>query len=666
MADIHQHVLSNLVLPWTQVLCYFVDVSADLHKIRQLLEVPRRKARIGSQPAPDFLHVIVVLIGNEENPDYDAAFEALILYSELEPQLDITFLDLRNRHELSSTAAFEPLRRAVLDHISVIQKNQIDQGFAYSAQHLCRFWRRTLELEMRRLEDSAIDCLAIARESHELNSVKKDHLVSFLQEASESGWDKDEVYAFIASALLMNAYPPSMHRAINLMDLVFNKASAEHSFQRFPQFAQEIFGSTSAVRELSIFKCVSWVKCLIGFLADGQYDGKNLEEILKRALGSKRRIFDVGTTPCADCRVAIITSRISDGKACVLANYRGVGVRSTQSAYQFLMPQAHDQNPLLWEAARCSVAAPWFFKTMTLPGFGPLQDGGVRANNPLAIALKESEIIWPKAGKHDLLVSVGTGSKVSGDSISETTRGNVLRDSAVPRLIRATMASPSMDGEQGFFEALNYIPDHMRAGIHRLDHAVSQSLPRLDDVNKVMELAGSTFKVPDNLVHTILVTGFLFFEIDQTPLLKQGAFFCRGSILCKGSNPRSVVNGVRREFPGARFQTTRGYHLGLLDEDDGCCECGYFRKKVAFTVNSLDEMFTIEVATFSTKQKVGGFPTSVQELLSNQQAYNCFGNTDHSIAAWPRRRTCFCLRGTRRFNQLLEPPVGRKKRRLDL
>jgi hypothetical protein len=37
-----------------------------------------------------------------------------------------------------------------------------------------------------------------------------------------------------------------------------------------------------------------------------------------------RRWFDVTTTSSTGCRVAIITSRTSDGKACVLANYRGI------------------------------------------------------------------------------------------------------------------------------------------------------------------------------------------------------------------------------------------------------------------------------------------------------------------------------------------------------
>lgn len=77
---------------------------------------------------------------------------------------------------------------------------------------------------------------------------------------------------------------------------------------------------------------------------------KNLENVLKDALSSNRRLFDFGTTSGSNSRVAIIASRISDGKACVMANYRGAGLRPVEGAYLFLEPQDHNNDPFLWEA----------------------------------------------------------------------------------------------------------------------------------------------------------------------------------------------------------------------------------------------------------------------------------------------------------------------------
>lgn len=293
-----------------------------------------------------------------------------------------------------------------------------------------------------------------------------------------------------------------------------------------------------------------------------------------------------------------------------------------------------------------------------------MQDGGVRANNPVSIALKESVVIWPAAGGHDLLISVGTGFSASNCRSNGSSVGNIFKDGAVPRLLRAAISSPTMDGEQGFYEALNYIPHHMRGDIHRLNYAVTCPLPKLDDVDKLAQLEVLTYSVSDDLVRAVLVTGFFFFEIDQTPVSKNGSYFCQGSVLCRSSRARYLAKRVAEEFPGGVYQTTRGYSLGPIDEDDGCRECGYYRKKVAFHVKSLEEIIAIEVATSSYRRKIGGFPRSVQDILNDQQAFARFGRPDHSLSAWPPRRTCFCVRGSRRAIQFLEPGISRKRRRL--
>lgn len=127
------------------------------------------------------------------------------------------------------------------------------------------------------------------------------------------------------------------------MDLVFNHSSVDDSFRRFPDLARKIFQQPAK----PALKCLVWIKGVERLLRDGKYDDHVLDETLKAALGPDRRIFDVGTTCGVGSRVAVIASRISDGKACLLANYRGIGRHAGVSAYEFLMPQSEDQNPLL-------------------------------------------------------------------------------------------------------------------------------------------------------------------------------------------------------------------------------------------------------------------------------------------------------------------------------
>ncbi|OQD76228.1 hypothetical protein PENANT_c121G06279 [Penicillium antarcticum] len=779
--DIQQQVISQMLLPWTNVFCLFVDTQSDIRDACQLLKRPRQTVTIGSQSIPDLMRTVVILTGAQNHGIEDLSKASHELHATDRLSKDVTVLDLRDRHELSPTAAFEPLRRLILNEIQDIRGEQSRQGLSFSAIHLSTLWTRTLRLELGTSKASVLDCLQVARENHRLNNISTECLVEFIKQATSYIHAKDGVHAFIASALLMNAYPPGMHGfdpdlvfnslyrrgclegwriledddehqhcnavfehftqyfrsmsptrssaairkdilrsyylqwnglsstttcfyclcrppehmlacrhaicdtcvvvfgtpskcaeyhfdiikcplcykpspltfrqlpptkrplvlsldgggvrgiiqlgllrtsvgALNEIDLILNGTSAEDGFRKFPAFARKVFQLASAPsQKFSVSSCAKWIKCLIGFFADGQYDGDNLENTLKEAINPMRRMFDVSTTLSAGSRLAIITSRISDGKACVLANYRGIGQRAIDSAYEFLKPEDESQNPFLWEVARCSVAAPWFFQTKSLPGFGPLQDGGVRANNPLAIALKESAIIWPSHGTHDLVVSVGTGLSSSEAKAQDAPMGSILKDGAVPRIIRAAMSSPSMDGEQGFYEALNYVPDRMRAHIFRLNHALPWPLPRLDDVGRLEDLSELSYSVPDELVRAILATGFLFFELDQTPIRDQGIFYCEGSILCSSPHASELIKRVLAEFPGPRFQTAGGYHLGPVSNNDGCSECGYYRKKVAFTVKSLEEVISIEIANFTFHHKIGGFPKSMHDFLNEQQ-----------------------------------------------
>lgn len=136
--------------------------------------------------------------------------------------------------------------------------------------------------------------------------------------------------------------------ALNAMDMVFNKSSAIHSFNRFPALARQVFVS-STLWSTKMLRGAPLLKILSGLLSDGQYDDENLENILKEFLGAQSRMFDATTTSGTSGKLAIVTSQISDGKACVFANYRGIGNRSAKSAYTFLPPQNSMKSPLLWE-----------------------------------------------------------------------------------------------------------------------------------------------------------------------------------------------------------------------------------------------------------------------------------------------------------------------------
>ncbi|XRM38736.1 hypothetical protein ABZX51_002133 [Aspergillus tubingensis] len=426
-------------------------------------------------------------------------------------------------------------------------------------------------------------------------------------------------------------------------DQVYNNISAAEACRRFPDLAQCIFQPA-----YSLSRIWPWLGCVLNLVRDGAYDSGALERTLQQVCQQGRRVFDVMPPLAAGRRLAIVASRISDGRPVVFPNYRGVRHGSVDLAYQ--------------KALECSAAAPWFFRSKHLPGIGVLQDGGVRANNPHGIAQEECRIIWPSAQAHDLLVSVGTGYVPPAEEATDPAQHGCssLQDKAPFRLWRAYNSSPCMDGVEAFKEGLNHVPHPLRTRIFRLDHALAD-LPRLDDVTRVAELAKEPYTVPDELVRAVLATCF-FFELDEGPTRVPGQYVCRGSVLCARREPRRILERVLVEFSGAELQTGRGEHLGRSDDDDGCMVCGYYRKKVRFHVASLDEEISIMLKGSSGQQPIGGFPATVRQFLHHQQADAVFGRSDHQSDQWPPQRMCYCPRGVKRV-RFVEPSPSRKKRR---
>jgi hypothetical protein len=308
-----------------------------------------------------------------------------------------------------------------------------------------------------------------------------------------------------------------------------------------------------------------------------------------------------------------------------------------------------------------------YFLVKHLQGFGTFQDGGVRANNPLTTARRESAIIWPAAGRADLIISIGTGFVPEPPELKDFPFRGILRDGFIPRLIRALLFGPAMDGQQAWRDALDNIPSDEQEDIFRLDQSLTGTLPELDNVDRMEELSDLPYVIPDELVRAVLATSF-FFELDEVPIESHGVYHCQGSILCVEREPRHMVAEILTEFPGAQFALVGGSYLGPVGDDDGCRVCGYYRKRVSFQVPSLDENLSLVIDSQRGCRRIGGFPVSMSVILEKQQADAAFGRPDHRVGRWPPVRICSCSIGCKRRSaacvDFKEPPPEHKKRRL--
>ncbi|KAI8511145.1 Calcium-independent phospholipase A2-gamma [Branchiostoma belcheri] len=76
----------------------------------------------------------------------------------------------------------------------------------------------------------------------------------------------------------------------------------------------------------------------------------------------------------------------------------------------------------IWQAVRASSAAPGYFEEFKL-GQGIHQDGGVLVNNPCAVAVHESKLLWPDTPLQ-CVISVGMG-RYEPDNVTSSSSLNL-------------------------------------------------------------------------------------------------------------------------------------------------------------------------------------------------------------------------------------------------
>ncbi|KFY31444.1 hypothetical protein V493_01100, partial [Pseudogymnoascus sp. VKM F-4281 (FW-2241)] len=117
--------------------------------------------------------------------------------------------------------------------------------------------------------------------------------------------------------------------------------------------------------------------------------------------------------------------------------------------YKHLPPTGDKGEILIWEAARCTTAAPTIFKPMRLRSYGTFQDGGLRNNNPVRPGRRLASQIR-KDGDCDIVLSIGNGFERKPLSPVASNFRNLFLDGALARLYRASMESLSLNGQNSW------------------------------------------------------------------------------------------------------------------------------------------------------------------------------------------------------------------------
>ncbi|KAF9890703.1 hypothetical protein FE257_005569 [Aspergillus nanangensis] len=219
--DIRDHILTRLVFPWTHVACFFVDGESELNTVSRWLEASQGGIHASPSDTPSRMRVILILTSPtatyNANP-LEVAGPSSDIVEEQWPT--ITVLDLRDRHQLSPSALYAPLQRLLLNTLQDNRVERIQQGLLFSTVYLKLFstvhlnfmWQKCLPSSLLRSAARPIPCLSLARERLPVPTGFENGCTELLREASKIGCPIRDLYPFVASALLMDAYPPGMHR----------------------------------------------------------------------------------------------------------------------------------------------------------------------------------------------------------------------------------------------------------------------------------------------------------------------------------------------------------------------------------------------------------------------------------------------------------------------
>ncbi|XP_009663513.1 85/88 kDa calcium-independent phospholipase A2 isoform X2 [Struthio camelus] len=178
--------------------------------------------------------------------------------------------------------------------------------------------------------------------------------------------------------------------------------------------------STGGILALAIVhgKSMDYMRCLyfrmkdMVFRGSRPYESEPLDEFLKKEFGENTKMTDVQKPK------VMVTGTLCDRQPAELHLFRNYPVPETKTSTEYkttasFKPLTQPEDQLVWRAARCSGAAPTYFRPI-----GRFLDGGLLANNPTLDAMTEiheynKTLIKKgqrqKVRKLGLVVSLGTG-----------------------------------------------------------------------------------------------------------------------------------------------------------------------------------------------------------------------------------------------------------------
>lgn len=276
-----------------------------------------------------------------------------------------------------------------------------------------------------------------------------------------------------------------------------------------------------------------------------------------------------------------------------------------------------------------------YFEPADLGSMGIFQDGCLKHNNPIRMAMWEIERIWPPGTTTDVVVSMGTGTKPPQQISRLSSTGRLSTDRFMSRLFKSFASS--IDGENRWQDVLNSVALNKRADFFRLNVVLDKE-PDIDDVGALGDLREQVELQADiglmqDVVRALLISAF-YFEIDRAPVYEKTAraYRCYGRILCRGQ-PRRIVSALSRLHLRTLELTISGNPPQAFLPNEHVCEtCDQFCYHVTFLVRQVrTEVVELGIREGEVwSRKLSGFPQTIEWFMKQQRLNSPFGSRTRS------------------------------------
>ncbi|KAH7354518.1 hypothetical protein B0T11DRAFT_260903 [Plectosphaerella cucumerina] len=386
----------------------------------------------------------------------------------------------------------------------------------------------------------------------------------------------------------------------------------------------------------ALLASIATIAC--GLVADCLYPSGNIEKALQEEFGRECRLNNYSAASRRGAKVAVtVTETFSPHPEYILSNYSGVVCDSRRQGYRHALPEGSSRSPKVWEAARATSAAPWYFAPCLIDGVGDFMDGGLWRMNPVDVGRQEAAALWPHATHPDIVLSIGTGRLGESDRppAQSSTLAAIKRSGRfLTRLLTCLPENPVWNAHK-WHETITAWNERLGdvSGV-RLDVELP-CLPALDDVSAmgwlrtaVRQQAASS-GVMGSLVETFLAKLF-FFELTSRPIRSRRGVSCQGSILCDlppGPDLAHLVSRLERE--GFVFHVL-DISVPLTGSAEWELETHPLRLPVEVCVSGLEARFSVALSDQSRQScDISSSPFTLNWLMTAQGWCKPFGRADH-------------------------------------